>query len=65
MMTTMSTWKTDLGQDELLHWFVPHPTHEGPRADGTEASSYHSLLQKPKLQYIYLHLQRTHQAAPQ
>lgn len=40
--------ETDLRQDELLHWFVPHPVHQGPCADGTEASSDHGLLQKKK-----------------
>lgn len=41
-----SEYKTDLGQDELLHWFVPHPAHHGAGADGTEASRDHSLLQR-------------------
>ena len=47
---------TDLRQDELLHWFVPHPVHQGPCADGTEASSDHGLLQeKHKLSSSRIH----------
>lgn len=42
------TSETDLGQDELLHRFVPQAALHGPRADGTEASSHHRLLQKKK-----------------
>lgn len=36
--------KTDLGQDELLHWFVPHSVHQRASADGTEAGCDHRLL---------------------
>lgn len=44
-MDTCKKKKTHLWQDELLYWFVPHPVHHSPCADGTEASSDHCLLQ--------------------
>lgn len=52
-------WKTDLGQDELLHWFVPHSIHPGPWTDGTEASCDHRLLQKPQ-PFIHLVIHSDH-----
>lgn len=35
-----------LGQNELLHWFVPHPFHHGPWTDATESSRDHCLLHR-------------------
>lgn len=59
--TTMNTCKkTDLRQDELLHWFVPHPVQHGPCADGTEAGSDHSLLQEKSQAFIHHAIRNVH-----